>query len=89
LVNLAEVCEIVHNIKHNLSYNSLDCDLKFLPKIFIDSNITSNIFSGRLKVETIVQNKIEQKSDIFLYTVCQLEFSVTITKQKYSIPNYL
>lgn len=77
MVNLAEVCEIFHNIKHNLSYNSLDCDLKLLPKIFIDSNITSNISCGRLKVETIAQNIIEQKSDIFLYMVCQLVFSVT------------
>lgn len=62
-VNLAEVSKIVHNIKHNLSYNSLDCDFKLLPKIFSDSNIASKISCGRTKAEAIVQNLLGPKAE--------------------------
>lgn len=60
-VNLAEVCKNVHNIKHILFYNSLDCDFKLLPKIFFDSNIARKISCSRTKVEAIVQNLLEPK----------------------------
>jgi hypothetical protein len=70
-VNLVEVSKIFHNIKHNLFYNSLDCDFKLLPKIFSDSNIASKISCGRTKAETIVQNLLEPKAKEIIVNVLQ------------------
>ena len=35
----SEIAMIYHNIQHNLSYNSLDCNLKTISKRFDDSKI--------------------------------------------------
>lgn len=79
-VNLAEVCKIFHNIKHNLSYNSLDCDFKMLPKIFSASNIASKISCGRTKSEAIVKNLLGPKSEELVVKALQnmSYFSVAI-----------
>ena len=55
-VCLAEIVHIYHNVKHNLSYNSLDCNLKLVKLTFNDSNIAKKISCGRTKSTKIVEN---------------------------------
>lgn len=61
-----------------MSYNSLDCDFKLLPKIFTDSKVASKI-SYRTKAETIVQNILGPKSEELVVKALQniSFFSVT------------
>jgi hypothetical protein len=47
---------IYRNIRHNLSYNSLDCNLKFIAKISEDSKVAKKISCGRTKSEMILVN---------------------------------
>lgn len=53
-VSCAELAQIFHAIKHNLSYNSLDCAIKLNCKIFSDSKLCQKMSCGRTKAEAIV-----------------------------------
>lgn len=61
-VVLAEICKIFHTIKHNQSYNSLDCCIKLDKMIYSDSSTTSKLSCGRTKSEMIVQNVLARKA---------------------------
>ncbi len=52
----SQITIIYHNIRHNLSYNSLDCNLKLIAKIFQDSKVAKKISCGRTKSEMILVN---------------------------------
>lgn len=54
-----ELVLVYHNVKHNLSYNSLDCNVKLLKHIF-DSAKKLNL--GRTKAETLVLNVLGVKA---------------------------
>ena len=53
---------IYHTVKHNLSYNSMDCGNKLLREIFGDSKVASKIACGRTKAEMIVKKVLAPKS---------------------------
>ena len=55
-VLLAEIVHIYNNVRHNLSYNSMDCNLKLLKKMIPDSDISKKICCGRTKATMIVEN---------------------------------
>ena len=42
-VTAAELTQVYHTLKHNLSYNSSDCAQKRMQKTLSDSNIAKNI----------------------------------------------
>lgn len=53
-VNTAvELTLVYHNIKHNLSYSSLDCGIKLLKHILFKSETISKIYLGRTKAEAL------------------------------------
>lgn len=56
LILSAEVGLIYHNVKHGLSYNSLDCLTKNIHKIIPDSQITAKMTCGRTKASAITRN---------------------------------
>lgn len=53
-IALDELVEVYHNVKHNLSYNSFDCSLKLMPKLYPDSGIAKKLACGRTKAESIM-----------------------------------
>lgn len=53
---LAELTSVFHTVKHNLSYNSMDCGHKLLPKLYEDSKVATKVCCGRTKAEAIVKN---------------------------------
>lgn len=61
-VILIELCKIYHTIKHNQSYNSLDCSLKLDKVVYSDSKLAAKISCGRTKSEAIVQNVLGEKA---------------------------
>lgn len=50
MITLAELTQIFHCVKHNLSYSSTDCGMKLLPQILLDSAIAKKKTCGRTKV---------------------------------------
>lgn len=52
----AELTLVFHTVKHNLSYNSMDCGHKLFPKLFEDSKIATKVSCGRTKAESILKN---------------------------------
>lgn len=54
-----EVTEIYHCIKHNQSYNSLDCSLKLFRHVVPDSQIAKRVSCGRTKSEEIAKNVLQ------------------------------
>lgn len=52
----AEVALIYHNVKHGLSYNSLDCWGKNIHKIIPDSQIAAKMTCGRTKASAITRS---------------------------------
>ncbi|XP_047517164.1 uncharacterized protein LOC125057485 [Pieris napi] len=50
----AELALTFHTVKHNLSYNSMDCLSKLNKIVFVDSKIASKIRLGRTKMEALV-----------------------------------
>lgn len=62
-IALAELIEVYHNVKHNLSYKSLDCSLKLMPKLYPDSGIAKKIACGRTKAESITTNVLGPKAE--------------------------
>ena len=81
-IALAELIKVYHNIKHNLSYNSLDCSLKLMPKLYPDSGIAKKLACGRTKAESITTNVLGPKaesivvSDLHDYINDKVYFSV-------------
>lgn len=49
----AELALIYHTVKHNLSYNSMDC-IKLNRMIYVDSSIATNIYLAKTKMEALV-----------------------------------
>ena len=62
IVVASEIAQIYHVIKHNHSYNSLDCGLKLNSKIYQDSNVAAEVSCGLTKCEAIVTNVIGEKA---------------------------
>lgn len=60
---MAESIKVYHNVKHNLSYNSLDCSLKLMPKLYPDSGKTKKVNCGRTKVDSITINVLGPKAE--------------------------
>ena len=61
-VTAAEVAQVYHTVKHNLSYNSADCGLKLTIQTLSDSTIVKKMSCGRTKAEAIVTGVLEPKS---------------------------
>jgi hypothetical protein len=61
-VTVAELTQIFHTVKHNQSYNSIDCSLKLNTHIYSDSKLSSKISCGRTKAAAIVQNVLGPNS---------------------------
>jgi hypothetical protein len=75
----SEVAMIYHNVQHNLSYNSLDCNLKMISKIFDDSKIAKKISCGRTKSELVVTNVLFPHSiETNLSKLANKKFSIAI-----------
>lgn len=53
---LAELTLVYHNIKHNQSYLSLDCQTKVLKQVANDSKIIAAVSLGRTKATAICKN---------------------------------
>lgn len=49
----AELTSVFHTVKHNLSYNSIDCGHKPLPKLHEDSKVATKVSFGRTKAEAV------------------------------------
>lgn len=82
-VILIEICKIFHCVKHNQSYNSLDCSFKLDTKIYTDSKIASKLSCGRTKSQAIVQNvlapiALQKVIELLKYHVPKLFFSVQL-----------
>jgi hypothetical protein len=63
--NSVTACElglIYLNVKHNHSYNSLDCGNKLASSLFHDSDIATKLCCGRTKSELLVTNVLAPKS---------------------------
>lgn len=52
----SELALIYHNVKHSLSYNSLDCLAKNISKFIPDSQIAAKMTCGRTKASAITRN---------------------------------
>lgn len=61
-VLVIETCKIYHAVKHNQSYNSLDCSIKLNKILFSDSSIAAKLSCGRTKSEAIVLNVLAPKA---------------------------
>ena len=55
-----------HSVSHHLSYASLDCGNKLLPKICPDSEIARKISCGRTKASSITEGVLAPKSQELL-----------------------
>jgi len=62
-VSFAELVQISHCVKHNISYNSLNCGMKLLPQLFSDSTIAKKLSCGRTKSESIVKEVLGPKAE--------------------------
>ena len=63
-ITAAELTKVFHTVKHSLSYNSLDCDMKLDRIIYSGSFVAKQISCGRTKSEAIVKNVLAP------YSVC-------------------
>lgn len=66
LIIAAEVGQVYHSVLHHLSYASLDCGNKMLPKILPDSDIAKKISCGRTKASSITEGVLAPKSQELL-----------------------
>lgn len=55
-VTISEIALVYHNVKHMLSYKSLDCGTRLACSVFGDSKVAPMIHSGRTKSAAIVEN---------------------------------
>lgn len=53
-ISASELALTYHTVKHNLSYNSMDCTVKLNKIIYADSKTALNIKLGRTKMEALV-----------------------------------
>ncbi|KAI4461585.1 hat family dimerization domaincontaining protein-related [Holotrichia oblita] len=53
---ISELVFVYHNVKHGLSYNSLDCLAKNISKLIPDSQITAKMTCKRTKAAAITRN---------------------------------
>ena len=58
----SELTQIYHAVKHNHSYNSLDCSLKLNAKLYQDFKVARKVSCGRTKSEAIVTNVLGKKA---------------------------
>lgn len=54
LVTAAELTQVYHAVRHNLSYNSTDCQNRLNSKIYVDSKLAQKVSCGRTKSEAFV-----------------------------------
>ena len=68
IIVASEIAQIYHAVRHNHSYNSLDCSLKLNSKFYQDSKVAAKTsFCGRTKSEAIVPNVLGKKAlEVFL-----------------------
>lgn len=52
-ITAAELTLTYHTVKHNLSYNSMDCNVKLNKTIYADSKTALNIQLARTKMEAL------------------------------------
>ncbi|CAG9789636.1 unnamed protein product [Diatraea saccharalis] len=52
----AEVTKAYHSVKHSLSFNSLECDIKLDHTLYTDSKIVEKLTLGRTKASVIAHN---------------------------------
>ena len=57
IVVASEIAQIYHAIKHNHSYNSLECELKLNSNIFQGSKVAAKVSCDRTKCEAIITNE--------------------------------
>lgn len=55
-VQAAEATLVFHTVKHNQSFNSLDCTVPLQKCLYADSNITKEVTCARTKAEAILKN---------------------------------
>lgn len=55
-VMAAEITKTFHNVKHNLSFNSLDCESKLDRVLYADSKVAEKLTLGRTKSSAIAHN---------------------------------
>lgn len=53
-ITASELALTYHTVKHNLSYNSMDCTVKLNKIIYVDSKTALNTQLGRTKMEALV-----------------------------------
>ncbi|XP_073967109.1 uncharacterized protein [Choristoneura fumiferana] len=53
-ITAAELALTYHTVKHNLSYNSMDCTVKLNKIIYVDSSTAISIYLARTKMEALV-----------------------------------
>jgi hypothetical protein len=61
-VTAAEVAHVYHTVKHNLSYNSSDCQFKLTAQTLPDSSIAKKMSCGRTKAEAVVTDVLAPKA---------------------------
>lgn len=55
-ITAIEIAQIYHAVKHNISYNSTDCEIKLIKHTVSDSNLAKQINCGRTKCTAMVTN---------------------------------
>ncbi|CAH0698534.1 unnamed protein product [Spodoptera exigua] len=68
-VTAAELALTYHTVKHNLSYNSMDCTVKLNKIIYVNSSTATSIRLARTKMEAIVT---EVLGPYALQNICRL-----------------
>ncbi|KAK1874558.1 Pre-mRNA-splicing factor CLF1 [Dissostichus eleginoides] len=61
-ITAAEVTQVYHTVKHNLSYNSADCGHKLNQKTLSDSKMVKKMTLGRTKQEALVKDVLAPKA---------------------------
>ncbi|XP_060877253.1 tigger transposable element-derived protein 4-like [Metopolophium dirhodum] len=67
LIVAAEITKMYHTIRHNPSYNSLDCSFKLDKLIFEDSKLAGKANCDRKKCKAIAQNVLALRSLFYVY----------------------
>lgn len=79
LATAADLAHIFHAVKHNHSYNSLDCGFKLMKTTFRDSTNLSKVNCGRTKCTMLVSNVMSSyqlESDIEYLKANNINFSI-------------
>lgn len=79
MVISSELVQVFHAVKHHISYNSTDCQIKLNSKIFTDSKIAQKLSCGRTKSEAYVTNILGPFSiENVLFALKDVFFSIQI-----------